>query len=131
MLFAETTFGDVVLWTLTFFFFFMWIWVFISCISDLFRDHQESGVSKVLWTIFLVFFPILGPLVYLLVRGKGMAERSMKQQAAVQQQFDDYVRQTAGSGPSAADELAKLADLKASGAISEDDYQKMKAKVVG
>jgi hypothetical protein len=112
------------------FFLFMWIWIFISIVGDLFRDHEASGVTKVVWLLVLVLLPVFGSLVYLLVRGKGMAERSMKQSQRAQAAFDDYVRQAAGTSPSPVDELAKLSQLRASGAISDDEFASMKAKIV-
>ena len=130
MVLAELNLGDLILTMLWLFFLFMWIWIFIACISDLFRDHDESGVKKFLWTVFLILLPIIGPLVYLIVRGGGMAERAAKQQAAAQAAFNDYVRETAGSSQSTADELAKLADLKAAGSISDADYEAAKAKIL-
>jgi hypothetical protein len=131
MVLADLNLGDVIWAMLWFFFLFMWIWIFIACISDLFRDHDESGLKKFLWTVFLIVLPVLGPLVYLIVRGGGMAQRAAAQQAQAQASFDDYVRQAAGSGGSTADELAKLADLKAAGTISDADYEKAKAKILG
>jgi ABC-type multidrug transport system fused ATPase/permease subunit len=130
MVLADIDLGELLLTMLWLFFLFMWIWVFIACFSDLFRDHDESGGKKVLWTIFMVLLPIFGPLVYLLVRGGGMAERAARQQAAAQAQFNEYVRQTAGTPQSTADELQKLADLKAAGSISDADYEAAKAKIL-
>lgn len=123
------TFWDLFWGMIWLFFLFLWIWIYISIFSDLFRDREESAVKKVLWVLFLFVFPFLGPLIYLIVRGQGMAERSLKAQVAAQQQFDDYVRQV-GGGRSPADELAKLAELKAAGSISEAEFEQLKAKVV-
>jgi hypothetical protein len=131
MVLADLNLGDVVWAMLWFFFLFMWIWIFIACISDLFRDHEASGVAKFLWTIFLIVLPVLGPLVYLIVRGGGMAQRAAAQQAQAQSAFDDYVKKSAGSGGSTADELAKLADLRAAGTISDADFEKAKVKLLG
>ncbi len=130
MVLAELNLGDLIWTMLWLFFLFMWIWIFIACISDLFRDHDESGVKKFLWTVFLILLPFFGPLVYLIVRGGGMAERAAKQQAAAQAAFNDYVRETAGSSQSTADELAKLADLRSAGSISDADYEAAKAKIL-
>jgi hypothetical protein len=126
MVLAELSFWDLFWAMLWLFFLFMWIWVFIACLTDLFRDHGESGLAKFLWTVFMIILPVLGPLVYLIVRGGGMAERAASQAA-----FDQYVRDTAGSGGGTADELAKLAELKAAGTISDADYERAKAKVLG
>jgi hypothetical protein len=131
MVLAELSFWDLFWAMLWLFFLFMWIWVFIACLTDLFRDHGESGLAKFLWTVFMIILPVLGPLVYLIVRGGGMAERAAAQQAQSQAAFDQYVRDTAGSGGGTADELAKLAELKAAGTISDADYERAKAKVLG
>jgi type VI protein secretion system component VasK len=131
MLLAEIGQGELLWTTITIFFLFLYIWVFIAIFSDLIRDHEMSGVAKAVWIFALVVFTWIAVLVYVIVRGKGMSERALKAQADAQKQFDDYVRQTAGTATGSADELAKLADLKASGAISDDEFQKMKAKIVG
>lgn len=131
MVLAELNLIDLFWAMLWLFFLIMWIWIFIACLADLFRDHEESGVAKFLWTVFMLVLPVLGPLVYLLVRGGGMAERAAAQQAKSQAAFDQYVRETAGSGGGTADELAKLAELKAAGTISDADYERAKAKILG
>jgi hypothetical protein len=128
---ADVNLGDLIWTTIWVFFLILFIWVFIVIISDLFRDHKMSGWGKALWVIALILFPLIGCLIYLIARGDGMAERQLAQARATQQQFDDYVRSTAGSGGSSADELAKLADLRSSGTITEEEFQSMKARVVG
>jgi len=127
---ADYTFGDAFLTVVSIFFFVIWIWILIVVLSDLFRDHELSGWWKAVWVLFLVFIPFLTTLIYLIARGSGMRERSIKEQADAKKQFDAYVRETAGGG-SQVDELAKLADLKAKGAISEEEFNSMKAKLVG
>jgi hypothetical protein len=117
-------------WTmLIFFLFIVWIFILFQVIFDIFRSHDMHGGAKALWLIFIILLPFLGVLVYLIARGHKMQEHQL--QAAQQQrdQFDTYVRQTAGSG-STADELAKLADLKSKGAISDADYEAAKAKIL-
>jgi hypothetical protein len=130
---AEYTFGQGLLTVLTIFFFVIWIWILITVLSDLFRDHELSGWWKAVWVLFLVFIPFLTVLIYLIARGNGMRDRTIKAQAEAKQHFDDYVRQTAttGGGASAADELSKLAGLKANGTISEEEFQAQKAKLLG
>jgi Short C-terminal domain/Phospholipase_D-nuclease N-terminal len=131
MVLADINLGDVILSMLWFFFIFMWIWVFIAVFTDLFRDHELGGFAKVLWVLGIIFFPFAGILVYLIARGRGMSERSLQASARAQAQFDDYVRQTASAGSgSTADELAKLADLRANGTITEEEFASMKAKIV-
>jgi hypothetical protein len=100
--------------------FFIWIMLLINVFADIFRSHDLSGGAKALWVIFLVFFPYLGVFVYILARGDEMQHRALG--AAQQPQ--------AGS-TTPADELAKLADLRQSGVLTEDEFQQMKAKIVG
>jgi hypothetical protein len=110
------------------FLFVIWFWILITIISDLFRDHEASGWTKAFWIIFLILLPFLGALLYLIIRGKGMRERAIAEQAEVQKQMNQYIRETAAAG-SPADELHKLVDLKEKGAISEEEFQSMKAKI--
>lgn len=127
---AEYTFGQGLLTVLSIFFFVIWIWILIVILSDLFRDHKLSGWWKAVWVLFLVFIPFLTALIYLIARGSGMRDRTIQAQADAKKEFDSYVRQTAGTG-STADELSKLADLKANGTISEEEFQAQKAKLLG
>jgi uncharacterized protein (DUF58 family) len=122
-------FGEGLLLVFEFFLLFAWIWVLIMVIADLFRDHQLSGIAKAVWVFFLVFLPFLGVLLYLIVRGNGMQERTLKEQADAKKQFDGYVREQAGSA-SAADELGKLAELKEKGALSDAEFESAKAKLL-
>ena len=121
---------DVFLYMLWFFLFFIWIWILISIIADIFRSHDIGGFAKALWLLFIIFMPLLGVLIYLIVRGGSMHERQVQRAQAAQTQFDDYVRQTAGAGTSTASELADLAKLKDTGAITDEDYEKAKAKIL-
>lgn len=130
MVIAEFTLGHALLTVLSIFFFVIWIWILITILSDLFRDHELSGWWKAVWVLFLVFIPFLTSLVYLVARGSGMRQRSIQAQAEVKQEFDAYVRQASGSA-STADELAKLADLRAKGTITEEEFQAQKAKLLG
>ena len=117
-------------WTmLIFFLWIVWIFILISVLIDIFRSHDLSGGMKALWLIFVIFLPLLGVLIYLIARGHKMAEHRVQEAQQQQQQFDAYVRSTAG-GASTADELAKLADLKAKGTISDADYEAAKAKIL-
>lgn len=120
-----------VLWSMLWFFLFvMWIMLIFSIIGDLFRDHETSGGMKVLWIILLFVVPFFGAFLYLIIRGKGMAERSMAQAKAQDAAVREYVQAAAGTSGGAA-ELQRLADLKASGAITDEEFAKMKAKVIG
>ena len=119
-----------VFWTMfVLFMWIIWFWLLISVFSDLFRDKETSGGMKAVWTIFVILLPFLGVFVYLLARGGGMAERSLAQQQAAQAQFDSYVRQTAGSGGSAA-EIAHAKELLDAGTIDQAEYDALKAKAL-
>jgi hypothetical protein len=112
--------------------FFIWIWILISCFMDIFRSHDLGGWGKALWVIFIIALPYLGVFVYLIARGKGMQERSMKQMADAQAAQAAYIKSVAGSSaaPSAADEIARLTELKDKGAITEDEFNALKAKAI-
>jgi type VI protein secretion system component VasK len=100
-----------------------------SVIIDIFRDKELSGFGKAAWLLFLAVFTLLALLVYVIVRGKGMAERSVKEQVAAKESFDAYVRDVAGGG--AASELEKAASMHASGQLSDDEYAALKARILG
>ncbi|MGC1851273.1 MAG: SHOCT domain-containing protein [Solirubrobacterales bacterium] len=127
---ADISFGEGLLLVFEFFLLFAWIWILISVISDLFRDHELSGVAKAVWVFFLVFLPFLGVLLYLIVRGDGMRDRTIKAQVDAKKEFDSYVREQAQAG-SPADELHKLAELKDKGALSAEEFDQAKAKLLG
>ncbi len=129
MPFADISFGELLLIALEIFFFVIWIWILITILTDLFRDHELSGWWKAVWVLFLVFIPFLTALIYLIARGSGMRDRTIKAQAEAKQHFDEYVRQQAHTG-SAADELHKLNELKEKGAISAEEFDKAKAKLL-
>ena len=129
MLLADVGQGDLIITMFWLFILMLWFWLLITVFADLFSDKEESGAKKVLWVLFVIFLPYLGVFMYLIVRGHSMGERAMKRQAEAEAQFKSYVQETAGSG-TAADQLATLADLKASGAISDAEFETMKAKVV-
>ncbi len=129
MLLADIGFGEGLLFIFEFFLLFAWIWILISIIGDLFRDHELSGVAKAVWVFFLVFLPFFGVLLYLIVRGNGMRDRTIKAQVDAKKEFDSYVREQAEAG-SPADELHKLNDLKEKGAISADEFDRAKAKLL-
>jgi hypothetical protein len=120
------------LWTMVeIFIFVLWIWLAIMVFFDIFRSHDMGGWAKALWVLFIIILPFLGVLVYLIARGGGMHERAAAQAAREQKAFDDYVRTTArSSGGGTADELAKLADLKEKGVITDADFEAQKAKLL-
>jgi phospholipase D-like protein/putative oligomerization/nucleic acid binding protein len=125
---ADISFGELLLIVVEIFLFVIWIWILFTIISDLFRDHEMSGWGKALWILFLVFIPFLTALVYLIARGSGMRDRTIKAQAEAKKHFDDYVRQQAHATP--ADELHKLNELKEKGALSDEEFQKAKEKLL-
>jgi Phospholipase_D-nuclease N-terminal/Short C-terminal domain len=131
MLAADYALGEV-LWTMfVLFMWIIWFWLLITVFSDLFRDHETSGGAKALWSIFVIFLPYLGVFIYLLVRGGGMAERAAKQQVAAKAEFDAYVRETAGSGGGgAAAEISHAKALLDSGAITQAEFDALKAKAL-
>lgn len=132
MILADVGLAELFWTVLWLFFLFMFIWVFVALVSDIFRDHELSGWGKAAWILLLIVFPLVGSLIYLIVRGKGMAERSAKQAQQAQAQFDSYIRQTAtSSGNTQVDDLTRLAELRSSGHISDAEYETMKARIVG
>lgn len=128
MLLADYGLGEALLTTLAIFFFVIWVWIVITILMDLFRDHELSGWWKAVWCLFLIFIPVLTSLVYLIARGSGMRDRAIKEQADARKQFDDYVKQTAGTTP--VDELHKLDQLRQSGGITQAEYDKMKGELI-
>ncbi|MCC7077503.1 MAG: SHOCT domain-containing protein [Acidimicrobiia bacterium] len=129
---VDYSLGDALLTVLWIFGFVIFFWLLITIFSDLFRDHEESGWAKAAWVIFIIILPFLGILVYVIARGKGMAERNMKAAAEAQQQFDQYVRQAAGTpGESTADQLQKLSDLHDAGKLTDDEFATQKARLLG
>ena len=126
---AQYPFLDV-LWTmLVFFAFIIWFWLLITVFADIFRRHNIGGGAKALWLIFVIILPFLGVFIYLIAEHDGMTERSMKQAQAQQQATDQYIKSVAGSGGSAA-EIEKAKGLLDSGAITQAEYDAMKAKAL-
>jgi hypothetical protein len=126
MILAEFGSGQALLSIFWFFMFIIWFWLLISVFSDMFRDHELSGVAKAAWAFFVILLPYFGVFIYLIVRGHGMTERTLAAQKQAQQQFDSYVRETAGT-TSSADEIAKAKQLLDQGAISQEEFERLKA----
>jgi Phospholipase_D-nuclease N-terminal/Short C-terminal domain len=122
-------FLDILWTTLIFFAWVIFIWIAITVLIDIFRRHDLSGWGKAGWTIFVVLLPWIGVLVYLIVNHEGMTERRYKDAADQQAQFDQYVRATAGSGGAAA-EIEKAKKLLDDGAISQAEFDSIKAKAL-
>ncbi len=126
---ADYPFLDV-FWTMIIFFcWVIWIWMVIAIFVDLFGRHDVSGWSKALWSVFIIVLPFLGVLIYLIANSDGMAERKMGQAKAQQAEFDDYVKNVAASsGPAA--EIDKAKSLLDSGAITQAEFDALKAKAL-
>ena len=119
-----------VLWTLLIFFLWvMWFWLLIVIIGDVFRRHDIGGGKKTIWLIFILFVPFIGVLAYVLANSDGMAERNMERARSQRAQMDDYVRETAGSVGAAA-EIDKAKQLLDSGAITQAEFDAIKAKAL-
>jgi hypothetical protein len=125
------TFGSgQLLWSMLWFFMFViWIWVLIAIFGDIFRSDDLGGGMKAFWIIFVVILPWLGILIYLIARGSGMQKRAIAHAQQQQAEFQKYVQETASSG-SAADQIAKLADLKAQGVLTDAEFEAQKAKLL-
>jgi phospholipase D-like protein len=123
MLLAETTFLDVLWYSILFFFWILAIWIFIMIVSDVFRRDDLSGGKKALWIVFMVILPFVGVLTYIIVRPKVTAQdvRLATQAEAAQR---------AVAGVSTADELAKLSELRTQGVLNEQEYEELKRKAL-
>jgi Phospholipase_D-nuclease N-terminal/Short C-terminal domain len=128
---ANYTFASFLWDMLLVFAFVIWFWLLITVFSDLFRRHDIGGFAKTLWIIFVIILPYFGVFVYLIAEHKGMAERNLQATQAQQQQMDSYVRSVAGSGGSAAAEIEKAKTLLDSGAITQSEFDSIKAKALG
>ena len=109
-----------------------WFMLLFRVIADVFRRHDIGGFHKVLWLIFVIFLPFLGVFVYLIAQNSGMAERAQNDMQARQQEFDDHVRSVAGTGggAGAAAEIDKAKQLLDSGAITQEEFDALKAKAL-
>ena len=115
---------------LGFFILVIWIWLLIVVFSDIFRSHDLGGGAKALWVIFVIVLPFLGIFVYLIARGGKMQERAAQQAAQQQEAFDAYVKEAAGTASDPTEQLAKLADLKQQGVITDAEFESQKAKIL-
>lgn len=122
------SFWDFIWYILVIFFFIAYLMVLFYIISDLFRDRALSGWWKAVWVIFLIIVPWITALVYLIARGQGMTRRSVEQRAQMQHQTDDYIKSVAGK--SSADQIADAKRLLDSGAITDQEFQTLKAKAL-
>ncbi len=122
-------FWDFLLWFFWIYLVVTCIWIFVWIIVDVFRDHTLNGWAKALWVIFLVVLPFLGALIYLIARGRSMAQRRATEVQRSDQATAEYIRSVAGSSTPAA-EIEKAQSLLASGAITQADFDTIKAKAL-
>jgi Phospholipase_D-nuclease N-terminal len=123
------SFWDVVWFIFISFAFVAYLMVLFSILGDLFRDRDASGVAKAAWVIALIFLPLLTSLVYLIVRGRGMTERSVRQAEVSRQRQDAYIREVAGR-TTPTDQIAQARALLDAGTISQPEYEALKAKAL-
>ena len=123
-------FGDVLLWSIWFFIWIAAIMIWFRCIIDLFRDSSLSGWAKAGWAVLLIFVPWVGALIYLIARGRSMTERQMAEVASIQAQQREYIQQVAGSSGGAAEQIASAKGLLDSGAITQEEFDTLKAKAL-
>jgi len=116
------TIFEIFLWVI-------WIWILIWIFIDIFRSHDLSGWAKALWFLFVLFIPLIGVLVYLIVRGGSMHDRDVQQAQRQDQEARAYIRDAAGT-QSSADQLTKLAGLRDQGVITADEFEREKAKIL-
>ncbi|AJI84542.1 SHOCT domain-containing protein [Yersinia enterocolitica] len=122
------TLWDILATTFSIFFFIAYLLILFQVISDLFRDHELSGFYKAIWILFLLFIPLLTSLVYLITRGKGMAQRYRASVQKSVSETNEYIRHVAGKSP--AEQIADAKKLLDEGTITESEYQQLKAKAL-
>ena len=127
---AEFGTGQVFLSMLYFFLFFIWIWLLIGVFADIFVSRDLGGWAKALWVIFVILVPYLGVFVYLIARGHKMSEHALQAAQAQDAAQREYIQSAVGASPSTADELARLANLKNQGVISDSEFEQLKAKAI-
>jgi ABC-type transport system involved in cytochrome bd biosynthesis fused ATPase/permease subunit len=126
---AAYTFGDVMWTMLVFFAWIIFFWLLFTVFGDLFSRHDISGWAKTAWVILVIILPFLGIFIYLIANGKGMGERAAQRAQAQQSQMENYVRSVASSD-SGADQIAKGKQLLDSGAITQAEFDQLKAKAL-
>lgn len=119
-----------IFWSIFMFFLFIaWIWVLVGVISDVLRSDDLNGAAKALWVLGIIVVPWLGVLAYIMIRGEGMAERNLQAAAEAEKMRRAYIQDAAG--PSVAEELSRLAELKEKGVITDAELQAQKTKLLG
>jgi len=109
----------------------IWFWILIRVLADVFRRHDLSGFGKAGWTLFMIVLPFLGVLIYLIAHGQDMGQRDIEQMRAAQTQMDEHIKSVAGAGDGAAAQIAQAKSLLDSGTISQEEYERLKAKALG
>jgi len=127
MFFAEWQVGQVFLSMLWFTLFFLWIWTVVMVFFDIFRSHDLGGWAKAVWTLFILFLPFVGVLVYLIARGHAIGEHELRDRQQADQAMQSYIRATAGTP---ATDLGTLTDLRDRGVIDEGEFEAMKQRIV-
>jgi hypothetical protein len=125
---ADYPFLDVMWSMLVFFLWIAWFWLLFMIWTDIFRRHDLSGFGKAAWLIFTIVLPFLGVFVYLITNNEEMTKRNLERAQAQRAQFDDYVRDTAGGG--AAAEIDRAKQLLDGGAITQAEFDAIKAKAL-
>jgi hypothetical protein len=120
---------DVFLSMLWFFLFIVWIWLLISVYADIFRSPDLGGPAKALWVVLVLVLPYIGVFAYIIARGGSMHERTAERSAAAEQAAASYIREVAAV-PTPADELAKLAELRERGVLTEDEFAHQKRRIL-
>ena len=123
-------FGDFLWSLLLFYFIFFYFMILFRVIGDLFSNKEASGLNKTLWLLFLLFLPFLALFLYLIINGQGMNERAIARAEQMNAAQQDYIRQVAGTGEDPAAKIAKAHDLLTSGAISQSEFDALKAKAL-
>ncbi|WP_396657619.1 SHOCT domain-containing protein [Microbacterium sp.] len=123
------SFWDLIWWFLWAFIFVAYLFALFAIIADLFRDRHLNGWLKAVWIFFLIFFPIITALIYLIARGKSMGERSVAAAQQQQEAADAYIRQVASASP--AEEIAKAQSLLDAGTITQAEFDQLKARALG
>ena len=121
-----TAIWDTIWWFLTFFVFIAYLFALFNIIIDLFRDRKLNGWFKAIWLVFLMLVPFVTALVYLIARGRGMGERSARQSQEMREATDEYIRSVNGD-PGAVGEISRAKALLDSGAISAEEFERLKA----
>lgn len=124
------SFWDFFWFSLSFFLLMAYLLVLFQILGDLFRDRETSGFVKAVWVFFLIVLPLLTSLIYLIARGRGMAERSLNAARTAQAETDSYIRTVAAGSTSPAEEIARAKELYDGGVIDQREYEGLKAKAL-